>query len=175
MKAVEEAARLARLAEATVGAMTRVRLKAKRRWGELLGPAEVGRPKENVTGGHVSEDADRKQVERARKLAAIPAEAFEAALENTEPENPPTETALLRMSARPDAETAPRGAAPQRIERPGVKPSGMVSDEAVANRNLCRDVTGCGESGYMIGTWTLVFRFRMGGIALPSRIMSPLL
>jgi hypothetical protein len=54
VRAVEEAARLARVADATVAAMTRVRLRAKRRWGELLGPpAEQPRDeKGRVTGGH---------------------------------------------------------------------------------------------------------------------------
>jgi phage N-6-adenine-methyltransferase len=101
VRAVEEAARLARLAEATVGAMTRVRLRAKRRWGQLL-PEPASKAEAGAKGGSSDTpsplaDSEKKQVERARKLAAIPQEAFEAALENTEPDKPPTEAALLRQ------------------------------------------------------------------------------
>jgi phage N-6-adenine-methyltransferase len=95
VQAVEEAARLARVADAVVAGLARVRMRAKRRWGELLGPAEPGRPK-NVTNGHVSEDGDRKQVERARKLAAIPEETFAAAVEGDDPEKAPSEASVLR-------------------------------------------------------------------------------
>ena len=83
--------------------MTRVRLRAKRRWGELLPEPEPGNPGGRsddgtyVTNGHVGSDADRKSAERARKSAEVPAEAFEAALENSEPEKPPSEASLLRM------------------------------------------------------------------------------
>lgn len=83
--------------------MTRVRLRAKRRWGELLPEDNKGgRPRleETVTNGHGSSDADRKSAERARKLAAVPEEAFEAALENSEPEKPPSEASLRRMGVR---------------------------------------------------------------------------
>lgn len=82
VKAVEEAARLARLAEATVGAMTRVRLRAKRRWGELLPEPEPG-GNNNRSSDRLS-DGEYKQAERARKLAAVPREAFEAALESAD-------------------------------------------------------------------------------------------
>lgn len=71
--------------------MTRVRLRAKRRWGELLPEPEM--PKAGPGRGHKTcdessrvSDAERKQTERARKLAAIPKEAFESALENSEPD-----------------------------------------------------------------------------------------
>src|SRR4051812_35428269 len=49
VKAVEEAARLARLADLTIVSISRVRLRAKRRWGELLGPAETSRRPEVVS------------------------------------------------------------------------------------------------------------------------------
>lgn len=97
IRAVEEAARLARVAEATVAAIARVRLRAKRRWGELLGPAEPAPPPPGgVTDGHAMPDADRKQVERARKLAAIPRETFDAAVEGDDPEKAPSEASVLR-------------------------------------------------------------------------------
>lgn len=73
-----------------------MRLRAKRRWGELLPEPEPGGNNNRVTDGH-TEPADRKSAERARKLAALPEEAFEAALETSEPEKPPSEASLLRM------------------------------------------------------------------------------
>jgi hypothetical protein len=86
---VEEAARRARLADVTVAAYARLRLRAKRRWGELLPKPE---PKAGPGRGHTKtrdeqsqvSDADRKSAERARKLAAIPEQTFEAALECTD-------------------------------------------------------------------------------------------
>jgi hypothetical protein len=61
-----------------------VRLRAKTRWGELLGEAETGRPK-NVTSGNDSPapTTDRVSEHRARKLAAVKRdfpEQYEAAL-----------------------------------------------------------------------------------------------
>lgn len=53
------------------------RLRAKRRWGELAGEPEHG-------GQALGPDGEKKQLERARKLAAVPAETFEAALALTE-------------------------------------------------------------------------------------------
>ena len=48
----------------------RTQLRAKRRWGELLGPAEAGRPK-NVSARNDSPTptADRAATHRARSLA----------------------------------------------------------------------------------------------------------
>lgn len=72
-----------------MGAMTRVRLRAKRRWGELLGPA-TSKTEAGAKGGSSDQpsplaDSEKKQAERARKLAQVPEEAFEAALENSSP------------------------------------------------------------------------------------------
>lgn len=99
IRAVEEAARLARVADVTLHAMVRVRHRAKRRYGELLGPAE--RPGGDTRSDHVTarhaEPAERKQQERARKLAAIPEEDFNQALgPDTEPA--PSEAAVLRKT-----------------------------------------------------------------------------
>lgn len=71
IRAVEEAARLARVADVTLHAMVRVRHRAKRRYGELLGPADNAGHRadlEPVTACHRSDPAERKQNERARKL-----------------------------------------------------------------------------------------------------------
>lgn len=111
IQAVEEAARLARVSEVVVATVSRFRLRAKRKYGELLGPAQVGAPKgnsnaahDNVTGGHVdSAAAGRKAAERARKLAEIPEPVFEAHLAEAEPDDL-TEAAVLRSgkAGRPD-------------------------------------------------------------------------
>lgn len=102
---VEEAARRARLADATVAAYARFRLRAKRRWGELLGPAEVGAPRgnrnaaeNNVAPPDVESKTARDSRHRARKLAAIPEQTFEAALQG-DAEQMPSEAAVLRRSA----------------------------------------------------------------------------
>jgi hypothetical protein len=80
VKAVEEAARLARVAESRLTAVTRIRLQARRLWGEWLGKAENRGPA-TVTHGHGSTAADRKDRERVRLLAALPGELFSARLE----------------------------------------------------------------------------------------------
>lgn len=61
-------------------------LRAKTRWGELLGPTEAkagpGRGHKTRDRSSQVSDADRKQAERARKLAAFKAkdpQGFEAA------------------------------------------------------------------------------------------------
>jgi len=100
VRAVEEAARLARLADATVAAMARVRLRAKRRWGELL-PAPESQPRDEkgrVTGGN-TDGADRVAQHRARRLSQIDAETFESALASSDPDRPPSEAALLRAAS----------------------------------------------------------------------------
>jgi hypothetical protein len=52
-------------------------LRAERRWGELLGEAEIGRPAGNVTAGNVSTERDRIARHRARQVSAVPEEVFE--------------------------------------------------------------------------------------------------
>lgn len=98
IQAVEEAARLARVADVTVAALTRVRLRAKRRWGELLGPAESSRKPEVVTGRNDLPE-DRVAQHRARKLAAIPEDTFKAALVVDDPDNAPSEASVLRRAS----------------------------------------------------------------------------
>lgn len=102
IQAVEEAARLARLAETTVAAFARLRLRAKRRWGELLPPvaskAEAGAKGGSSDTPSPLAPADRKQAERARKLAAVPEETFEAALADGTAEKAPSEAAILKAS-----------------------------------------------------------------------------
>jgi phage N-6-adenine-methyltransferase len=101
IQAVEEAARLARLADVTVASFARVRLRAKRRWGELLGPAEDkgGRPAEDETVTDSNGSADRVQQHRARKMAAVPEATFVAALEADDADKAPSEASVLRRAA----------------------------------------------------------------------------
>lgn len=120
VQAVEEAARLARLADASVAAFTRARLRARRRHGELLGPAETGRPKKVSARNDLPAAAeDRVQQHRARKLAAIPADVFEAAVAGDDPEKAPSEASVLRAGR-----VAARTAAPP---EPVPMPEGVFS------------------------------------------------
>jgi hypothetical protein len=99
--------------------MTRIRLRAKRRWGELLPEPEPkagpGRGKKTRDSSSQVSDADRKSAERARKLAAIPKETFEAALERSD--KPPSEAALIRMEESGEPPTATEPAEPTGAQR----------------------------------------------------------
>lgn len=103
IKAVEEAARLARVSEVAVLGLRRVQLRAKRRYGELL-PAPEPKPgpgrghKTRDTASQVS-DADRQSASRARKLAAVPVATFEATLAAESIEQV-SEAAILRADKR---------------------------------------------------------------------------
>lgn len=99
VKATEEAARLAKLSDVTVASYGRVRLRAKRRWGELLGPAEPSRKPEVVTGRNDPPD-ERVQRHRARKLAKVPEKVFEAALAESEPDKLPSEASIRQLAKR---------------------------------------------------------------------------
>ncbi len=127
VRAVEEAARLARVADATVVAMARVRLRAKRRWGELLGEpetkAEAGRKGGSSDSASQLPDADRKSAERARKLAGLPEPVFLAHLEHDDPDKL-SEAELLR--------------AVRELERLGDKQ---------ARANACQEATGRAKEG----------------------------
>lgn len=104
VKAVSEAARLARVSEATLVTFRRVQLRAKRRYGELLGPAENHGPA-TVTARHGSTDGDRKTTERARNLAAIPEPVFTAHLEQSDPDKL-SEAGVIREARRDAARVA---------------------------------------------------------------------
>ena len=84
VKAVEEAARLARVSEATLVTFRRVQLRAKRRYGELLGPAEPSNQHTAVTRSNGTKD--RVTQHRARSLAAVPEPVFNAHLEQSDPD-----------------------------------------------------------------------------------------
>lgn len=74
---LDEAVRRFRLSTAVAVAMSRTKLRAERRWGELLGPARTGRPEGNVSPGHVSND-ERQERKKARQLARVPEPVFNA-------------------------------------------------------------------------------------------------
>lgn len=94
VKAVDEAVRLARVSGEQEKAWGRIRLLAERRWGELLGPASIGRPSGNVSTGNVSQ-ADRIAQHKAREVASVPEPTFQ---QYTEQEERPTRTGLLRAA-----------------------------------------------------------------------------
>lgn len=76
-----------------------VKLKADRRWGELLGPAEVQKVKpgpgrgKRVRSSHTFSDSTRDARRRARLVAAVPQEQFDEYLRTTAK---PTREGLLR-------------------------------------------------------------------------------
>ncbi len=77
---------------ATTLSLARVRLRAQRRYGELLGPAEArnfgaGQPQpDGVTRSHAA-PGDRKSTQRARAIADVPEPVFETFLEQGDPES----------------------------------------------------------------------------------------
>jgi hypothetical protein len=113
--AVEDAMHWARLSTAVCVAMGRVRLRAERRWGELLGPAAIGRPAGNVSATDVSDSAEREARRQARKVAEVPAEAFDAYV-TAEREDPPTRAGVLRIASKLEAPEAPEE--PEEPEEP---------------------------------------------------------
>jgi len=85
-----------------------VRLKAERKYGQLLGAAEIGGQREgHVTGSHVAPE-ERKTQERARKVAAVPGDVFD---EYVASEPKPSREGLLRK-AKPASNSVPRRSKP---------------------------------------------------------------
>lgn len=93
VKVVEQALRLARLSADRQTRWGRVKLLAERRYGELLGPAETGRPEGNVSTTNVSDGADRVAKHEARKVASVPPPVFQGYVGEAEK---PTRAGLLR-------------------------------------------------------------------------------
>src|SRR5215831_7727708 len=91
-----------------------LRLKAERRYGELLGPAEPGGNNARVTGSHTAPE-ERAAKARARKVADVPPYVFDAYVTD-DPQ--PSREGLLRKQKpkvaprpRPSTETEPAEAA----------------------------------------------------------------
>lgn len=167
VKAVEEAARLARLSEVVVASMARVRLRAKRRYGELLGPAQTGRPQGNVTARHVSTNGDRKAVERARKLAAVPEDVFAAHLEQGDPDKL-TEAAVLREGRK--AERGPQNAAMKPKSRPPEVPLDTERQRQLANKAKIRMEKAVGMAGGIVHGFPHLRPDRAAVVATPEEV-----
>jgi phage N-6-adenine-methyltransferase len=80
-----DVARRAKLSDEELLPFARARLDAWREWGIELGEPTTGRPPGNVTDGHISEP-ERKARERARRIAAVPADEFEAYKAQVDPD-----------------------------------------------------------------------------------------
>lgn len=104
VRAVQEAQRLARLGADYEKRWGVVRLKAERKYGELLGPATAGGKRDgHVTGSHVG-PAERKAASRARQVAQVPDDVFDCYLEKAEE---PTRAELLRATKNGQGNLAP--------------------------------------------------------------------
>lgn len=111
MKSADAAQRMFRLSTEQVRAWKRVALLAERKWGELLGPAEHGGKREQVSGGNLTNDVKIAQ-HKARKVAAVPVRLFNEYLAS---EENPSRADLLRKHAAPQhrpkaAQRTPEGA-----------------------------------------------------------------
>ena len=108
VRSAEEWARRHQELHQAVLPLRRLQLRAKRRYGELLGEAKPGAPvgnksaaKNNVAESHVVSQADRDVRKKARKLAEVPEEVFEEILAADSVEKI-TEAAILKRE-RSDA------------------------------------------------------------------------
>lgn len=125
VRAVQEAQRLARLGADYEKRWGVVRLKAERKYGELLGPAERGRPVKNVSATHNMTDAERTAARVARKVAQVPDEIF---IEFIETEEEPTRAGLLRKhAARKDSDAKRKSAAARNAKREADENAGVGS------------------------------------------------
>jgi len=81
VSALEHAAKLARVHGEMQLRVGKLRLRAERRWGELLGPAEQGgdRRSDQVTAGDLK-STETSARHKARKVSAVPEDVFEAYL-----------------------------------------------------------------------------------------------
>ena len=92
----DHAIRIAKVSEEREHRWGGLRLRAERRYGELLGPKVKGRPSSVRASDTRVEGADREAQSQARKVAAVPEDKFEEYIEN---ESKPTRSGLLRQSA----------------------------------------------------------------------------
>lgn len=126
VKAVHEAQRLARLGADYEKRWSSVRLRAERKYGELLGPPQTGRPEGNVSATNVSSGAERVAAHAARQVAAVPDEVFEEFLKT---EDEPTRAGLLKAKRATDNVARVRKAADKRAQK-------VAQDDAAA-RGQC--------------------------------------
>jgi hypothetical protein len=109
---MQEATRQVRESKNDTNGWRAAELRAERKWGELLGPAEQGPPKgsrnaakNNVSGEHVISQAERNDRKWARKVAAVPLEVFEAYMTEMKGKAP-SRAGLLRIVRQASAEQA---------------------------------------------------------------------
>jgi N6-adenosine-specific RNA methylase IME4 len=102
IRAVEEAARIAGVYEEAAVNLRRLQLRAKRRYGELLGEARRGgqvgnrnAAKNDVSPEHVVSQNERNLRKKARKLAEVPEDLFEEVISAPSVEKI-TEAAILK-------------------------------------------------------------------------------
>src|SRR5258708_6585353 len=102
-----EANRIHKLGEELERRWSIVKLRAERRYGELLGTPSVGRPSANgnVSGTHVFTAAERTAVKDARKVASVDATDFDAYLLTT---SKPSRSGLFRTFFPPKNGTKPK-------------------------------------------------------------------
>lgn len=101
VRAVQEAQRLARIGADYEKRWGVVRLKAERKYGELLGPAEN---KGQATVTRSDSGAERMAASRARQVAEVPDEVFDGYIEQADE---PTRAELLRTSKNRQGNLAP--------------------------------------------------------------------
>ncbi len=112
VKLADHAVRLAQVSKEREQRWGGLRLRAERRYGELLGPSKEGRPSGNVTGSHVS-SSERKGSSRARKVAAVPQEVFDGYLAETPR---PTREGLLDTASPVSSRPRPKPANGSRVD-----------------------------------------------------------
>jgi 16S rRNA G966 N2-methylase RsmD len=128
LAAIDEAARLARVHGDVQLRAGRLRLRAERRWGELLGPADEQSQERaddgtfRVTGSNAVNGSDRVARHRAREVAAVDADVFTSYLERTRDPELLRRARLLRLQREHEADRrrrAPVGAAAISVVRYG--------------------------------------------------------
>lgn len=95
-------ARIVKAAGDVQAAWARTKLRAERRWGELLGAPRVGANQHGAvtpSDSSTSTSADRMARQRVRQVAAVPEEEFEGFLQREDPKHL-TRATLLREHKR---------------------------------------------------------------------------
>lgn len=101
---LDHAARLARTHALTQLRVGQLKLRAERRWGELLGPANLGRPG-NVPDGNIPKEGRKRKAEyRARSVADVEQKVFDHYLETVRDPELLRRARLLRLQREREAE-----------------------------------------------------------------------
>lgn len=122
--AYQQAVRLAKIGHEQERRWASIRLQAERKMGELLGPAEHGGDRRSESSSSLElEQAEKHARTFARKVAAIPEDAFTAYLETAEE---PTRAGLLRKAAAPRPAPEPIDVGPQKAKQQGRLVAGIA-------------------------------------------------